>query len=339
MLLPAAGVALALRRGWPELGAIAAIPALAFMLSRFVESTGRKMAMGFLGAVPLLLLMTPDDYRVALDLGGIETPVAAQFAALFLALFPFVLFLAHVAAFQDCLHSPVWWWLSGPWLGGVLLAAWCVLLVVTALLPAYDAGHRQVVRLRESVDLPESQATLVVRSADSLAGVRLQAAADAPPAPGSSGGLRFEGRLLEGPGGAERLELPLPIERIQFEAVAERDMEGAHGAIVCRTRLKLPRSTDGLSYLLSSRSGFRLPDRDQTTRHAYTYTEISPQTDPAREFRLILPEGGDLSVAVRAEAAEDLLGIQPSDGSRVFVYQALVTASRRVLGPEPTAPH
>jgi len=119
LLLPAAGVALALRRGWPELGAIAAIPALAFMLSRFVESTARKMAVGLLGAVPLLLLMTPDDYRVALDLGGIETPVAAQFAALFLALFPFVLFLAHVAAFQDCLHSPVWWGLSGPWLGGV----------------------------------------------------------------------------------------------------------------------------------------------------------------------------------------------------------------------------
>ncbi len=329
LLLPALAVAACLRRDWPEPGAVAAIVVLSFLASLFVQSIGRKLAIGLLGLLPLTLFMTPGDYRVAVDLAGAEIPAWGLFTALFVVSFPFVLFLAHVASFQDCLHSPVWWWVSGPWVGATAFLLWLGALVPAALLPAYDLGHRQVVRLRQSVDLTDRKATLMVHSADSLDGVRLRG---------------IDRQELRGPESDGRIELPFPADRVAFEAGVERDAEGPADAVICRTQLKVPRPTDRLSYRFTSRSGFRVPGRGEETRHSYTYTEVAPQADPSRTFRLLLPEGGDLELQLRADFAEDLLGVDPSGGPRTFVHQGVVVAFRRLLeaagagAPPPASP-
>jgi hypothetical protein len=324
LLLPVVAAGACLRLGWSELAGIASVPVLAFLASLLVRSTGRKLALGLLGALPIALLVSPADYRAAIDLAGLEIPGWALFGALFALVFPFVLFVAHVASFQDCLHSAAWWWLSSPAVGAVLFVAWAGLLVASALLPPYDASHRQVVRLRQRVDLPETRATLMLRSRDTLRGVSLRGLA---------------ARTLAGPEIAETIDLPFPAGRVGLEAEVEAAPEGPAGGVVCRTRLRLPRPTHRLSYIFTSRAGFRIPERDAAARHTYTFTEVAPQTDPERSFRLLLPEGGDLDLAVRAEFADDLLGVEPVDGPRTFVHQGTVVATRRLrvaTGPAPT---
>ncbi len=323
LLLPIGALAASLRLGWPEMGAIAAVPILSFLLSVLVESVGRKLALGLLGALPLFLVLTPGDYRAAVEIGGIEIPPAMLLGALFAAAFPFVLFLAHVACFQDCLHSAAWWWLSGPWVGGFFLLAWIALLAATALLPAYDMGHRQVVRLRQQVDLGPDRATLMIRSQDSLEGVRLRG---------------LGGRVLEGAGVAERLILPFPAGRFGFGAEVSETPEGAERSVTCTARLKLPRPTDRLSWLFTSRSGFRVPDRDPAPRHSYSFVEVAPRVDPSRTFRLLLPASGDLSITVRADVAEDLLDVDPADGPRTFVHQGSILAFRPLISAGAAAP-
>jgi peptidase M28-like protein len=319
LLLPALTIALCLQKGWPDLGALAAVPVLAFTTSLLFQRSARKLALGLAGALPLLMVMNAGDYRLAVDLAGFEIPLWALFCVLGVVVFPFVLFVAHVASFQDCLHSSVWWWLSGPWVGGTAFVLWIGLLAPACLLPAYDREHRQVVRLRQNVDLVEGKASVLIHSGDSLEGIVL-------------GGL--EGRSLHGPESDERLEIPLPpADRLSFETETTSGPGTVEGAVLCRTRLRLPRLADRLSYRFTSRAGFRIPDRGESLRHSYTYSEVTPQTDPARSFPVILQAGADLEIQVRAEFADDLLGIDPSGEARTFVHQGVVTASRRLLGP------
>jgi len=61
--------------------------------------------------------------------------------------------------------------------------------------------------------------------------------------------------------------------------------------------------------------------------------EITPRHDPVGTFRLLVPNGGDLSVELKADFEDDLLGMDAAaDGPRVFVYQATVEGSRHLLG-------
>ncbi len=323
LLLPMTLIAAGLMQGYPELAALAAAPALSILASLWVRSIGRKLALGLVGTVPLALFMTPADYRTALDLGGIDLPVLLLFAVAFAVVFPFVLFVAHVASFQDCLHSRFWWWISGPVVGTAVFVLWLGLAIAAAWLPAYDSDHPQLVRLRQSIDLASRQARLMVRSNDSLQGVALRG---------------LGGRRLDSGEGTERIDLAFPADRIAFEASVTEAPAGEARAVTCLTHLKAARPTDRLSYRFTSRSGFRVTGRDDLLRHGYTFTETAPRLDPERTFRLLLPPGGDLQLALRAEFADDLLDIMPTGGPRVFAHQAIIVDSRHLLGPGPTSP-
>lgn len=323
VLLPMTLMAAGLLKGYPELAALAAAPALSFLASLWVRSIGRKLAIGLFGTVPLVLFMTPTDYRTALELGGMDLPTLALFAVAFAVAFPFVLFVAHVASFQDCLHSRFWWLISGPVVGAAAFVLWLGLAIAAAWLPAYDSRHPQLVRLRQSVDLASGQARLMVRSSDSLRGIVL-------------GGL--EGRTLQSGDGVERIDLGFPADRVAFEASVAEAPAGETRAVTCLTHLKTGRPTDRLSYVFTSRSGFKVPDRGDLLRHGYTFTETAPRLDPHRIFRLLLPPGGDLQLALRAEFADDLLDIMPSGGPRVFAHQAIIVDSRHLLGPGSASP-
>src|SRR5262249_20897101 len=150
----------------------------AFLLSLRLESIGRKLAIGFAGFAPFLFLLTLRDYRALIDLGGVAPPGFALYALAFVLVFPLALYVAHVASFQDCLHSRAWWWLASGRVGLGLLALALVLLGLGALRPAYDYGHRRLVRLRERVEVNERRAGATLRSSDSLAGVRLEGTVD-----------------------------------------------------------------------------------------------------------------------------------------------------------------
>jgi hypothetical protein len=317
-LVPVAAVATALYAGWPEIGALMAWPILAFLASRFTEGIARKFALGLLGAAPLSLLLTLDDYRALVDLGRFEFSGPLLFALLFLCVLPFVLYVAHVAAFQDCLHSHAWRWLSGRWVGGAALVLFLALLLLNARLPPYDDGHRQVVRVRQRIDVQGRRATATFRSADALEGVRL---------------LGLDGRVLGG--AAERLALPFPDGRIAFEAMAQMSGEGTERLAACTVSLRAPRPTDRTRYTFTSRSGFRVPGCGEALRNSYSYTFIAPQPDPVATFNLLVPEGADLSVSLRADFKEDLLGLKPAGSSRVFVHRGTIAASRRLIRPGP----
>lgn len=320
LLPPLAGVAGFLWWGWPEPAAIAAIPAIAFLLSRFVETTARRLALGLLGAAPLLVILSLDDYRMAVEVAGLSVPGWALFGALLAVAFPLVLYLAHVASFQNCLHSPVWWWLSGGRVGAGLLVIALVLIGVNAALPAYDLGHPQVVQVRQRIDLRQGRATVSLGSSDSLRGIRLRGLA--------------ERAIVDGDTIAT-IDLPPPGELVSFEATAATAEAAGGLSVTCATRLAAPRATDRISYLFTSRSGFRVPERDATLRRRYTFTRVAPLVNPAETFRLLLPPGGDLALALRAEFREDLLDLQPEGGPRVFVHQGTIVDSRTLVAPAP----
>ena len=316
-LVPVAWVALALHEGFPEIAVVMAVPILMFLGSLLFESTGRKLALGLGAAAPFFLLLTLRDYRALVDLGGVAPSAWILFGFACVVAFPLVLYLAHVASFQNCLHSRVWWWLSGRHVGLTALVLSVLLLGANAFLPPYDYRHRQLVRLRQRVDLNGRRAVALIRSQDSLRGVRLRG---------------VDMRALDPLETAQQIALPFPSDRIEFAADAAPG-EGPAERVVT-TRLRAPLATDRISYVFSSHSGFRVPGRGEDVRHRYTFTEIIPRRDPVGTFRLLLPEPGDLSVELRAEFEEDLLRLEPlSDGPRVFVHQGTIEGSRSVLGP------
>src|SRR2546425_1145843 len=105
------------------------------------------------------------------------------------------------------------------------------------------------------------------------------------------------------------------------------------GYPVIASRLKAPMRTDRIGYVFASRSGFRVPGRGDTLRHRYTFMELVPRRDPVGTFRLLVPEGGDLSVELKADFQDDLLGINPvAERPSVFVYQASVEGFQPLLG-------
>ncbi len=315
-LVPVLCVVAALRTGWPEIAVFMAWPVAMFLASRFVESTGRKLALGLCAAAPFTTLLTPGDYRTLIELGGVSPPAPVLFGAVFLLAMPFVLYVAHVASFQDCLHSRFWWWLSGRRVGLAALVVSIALAGANAVLASYDYRHRQVVRVRQRVDVQGRRATAMVRSLDTLRGVRLRV-------PGL--------HAIDPEATTDRLDLPFPAGRVAFEASAATG-DGSEERVVT-TELKAPIPTDRISYVFTSRSGFRVPGRGDALRHRYTFVEIAPRHDPVGTFRLLVPDGGDLSVELKADFEDDLLGLDAAaDGPRVFVYQATVEASRHLVG-------
>ena len=61
--------------------------------------------------------------------------------------------------------------------------------------------------------------------------------------------------------------------------------------------------------------------------------EIAPRHDPVGTFRLLVPDGGDLSIELKADFEDDLVGLKAAeDGPRVFVYQASIEGSRQLIG-------
>ena len=316
-LVPVAWVAIALHEGYPEIAVIMAVPILMLLVSLLFESTVRKLALGLGAVAPFFCLMTLRDYGTLLDLGGVSPPAGLLFGIAFVLLFPAVLYLAHVASFQGCLHSRAWWWLSGRRVGLAALTLSLVLLGANSFLPSYDYRHRQIVRLRQRVDLNGERAVAWIRSRDYLRGVRLRGEG---------------GRALDSRETTVRIALPFPSDRIEFAAAAAPAADPEETVVT--TRLKAPLATDRISYVFSSHAGFRVPGRGDDLRHRYTFTEIVPRRDPVGTFHLILPAAGDLSVELRADFDGDLLGLDPvSDGPRVFVHQATIEGSRHVLGP------
>ncbi|HXH28858.1 MAG TPA: hypothetical protein VNL37_07420, partial [Candidatus Polarisedimenticolia bacterium] len=102
--------------------------------------------------------------------------------------------------------------------------------------------------------------------------------------------------------------------------------------VTCTARLRAPLRPQTVGYLFTSRSGFTVPSREGAVRHRYTVLDETARDDGAPLLKLLLPEGGDLAVSVRAEFDADLLGVRAQGGARVFQYQATVTGWRRLLG-------
>jgi hypothetical protein len=317
LLLPLAGLYAALQRDWPELGVFAALPILAFCVSLLTASIGRKLALGLLAVLPFTLLWTLSDYRATVELARLDLPDGLLFGALFVTVLPFVLFVAHVASFQDCLHSRFWWWISGRRIGAVLVVVCLGLAGVNGILPAYGPGHRQLVTVREEIDLDARRATVRFDSVDRLKGIILRGAP----------GQRFDPARTEA-----TLTLPFPGERFGLDAGTAVAAEPGGLRVSCTLRLKTSRPTDRLTYTFTSGAGFRIPESGGGLLHHYAFSTVVPETDPERQFVLILPPaGGDLNVTVRADFEEDMLGLEPAGGPRVFETHAVLRSVRRLL--------
>jgi len=318
LLLPIAGVGAAVLRGWPEIGLFAAMPCLAFCLSLLSASIGRKMALGLAAFLPFTLLLTLPDYRAVVEQARLDLPDGFLFGALFIVALPFVLFVAHVASFQDCLHSRFWWWISGRRIGAAVAIVCLGLAGVNAILPAYSPGHRQLIRVRQDIDLDSRRATVRIDSVDRLKKITLRGAPGQRPDPART---------------AVTLSLPFPAERFGLDAGAAVVADPAGQHVTCTLRLKTSKPTDRLTYTFTSGAGFRLPERGGEPLHHYAYSTVVPETDPERQFVLLLPPaGGDLTVAVRAEFEDDVLGLDPAGGPSVFETHATLRSARRLLG-------
>jgi hypothetical protein len=316
-VIPVSCVAAALHFGWPELAAIMAVPVLAFLASPLLKNTGRKLALGLAAAAPFTLLLSLEDYRTLIDLGGVSLSLPLLFAIAFALALPLVLYVAHVASFQDCLHSRFWWWLSGRRVGVAALALALVLTGVNSILSPYDVRHRQVVRVQQRFDLRTEKGVATIRSRDHLEGVRFDGAGGRLAPPGET---------------SDRFPLDFPAGQVAFDAEVAQG-EGTEERIVT-TRLKAPIPTDRISYVFTSSTGFRVPGRGDGLRHLYTFTEVIPRRDPVGTFRLLVPEGGDLLVELRADFEGDLTGLTPvARGPRVIVHHGIVEGARRLLGP------
>ncbi len=316
LILPVLCVVAGLWTGWSEIAVFMAWPIAMFLASLLVETTGRRLALALGAAMPLTLLFTLEDYRAFTDLGGVSPPTPVLFGVVLVVTLPFVLFVAHVASFQDCLHSRFWWWLSGRRVGLAAAALALALTATNTALASYDYRHRQLVQVRQRVDLQGRRATAMIRSLDNLRGVRLRAP---------------DLRALDSDGTTDRVGLPFPTDRVVFEARVETGT-GPQERIVT-TGLRAPMATDRIGYVFTSRSGFRVPGRGDTLRHRYTFLELVPRRDPIGTFRLLVPDGGDLSVELKADFQDDLLGLDAvAERPSVFAYQAAVEGSVQLLG-------
>ncbi len=318
LLLPAVGVVAGLAVDRPEIAAFPAVPLAAFLISVWTANIGRKVGLGLLGLLPFFLIITPDDYRVLVEVAGIALPGRLLFGIVGIVVLPFALYLAHVAAFQDCLHSRVWWWLSGRRIGAAALFTCVALGVAGAWLPAYDSGHRQVVRIQEIVDLDAGTAEVRVRSDDSLAGV-----------------------VLSGPGvpiaGGRELRIPVPFPMGVFGFDASLEATGGspdQRPVTCHLTLRAPHPTDRIEFTFTSTSGFRVPGEPQGLRHEYRVGVVGARMNPVETVDLLLPGGGDLSVRLEARFAGDLLDLRPQGkATQVLVHRGKVSAQRLLTGP------
>jgi len=317
LLIPAASVAAGLAADLPEIAAFPAVPLAAFIISRLTTSIGRKAGLGLLALLPFLLILTPDDYRVLVEVAGIAPPGRLLFGLVTAVALPFALYAAHVASFQDCLHSRFWWWLSGRRFGGGTILVCGILGAAAAWLPAYDAGHRQVVRILQTLDLDGGTAEVRVTSNDSLDGVVLSGVA-AP--------LTTERET--------RVEVPVPAGRFAFEAILETavGVAGPRPAI-CRLSLKSPHPTDRVEFTFASTAGFRLPVDPGNLRHEYRVGIVAARLDPVETVELILPPGADLSVTLEADFVDDLLDLRARGrDTQVFVHRGRLQARRQLAG-------
>ncbi len=323
LILPAAYATAGLAYGRPDAAGLLAAPALGFLASLLTTRIARKLALGLAGAVPFFMLLSREDYRAAIDLGGLVIPGWILFAGMFAIVFPFVLFVAHVACFHDCLQSSAWRRLSSRWVGGGALAVAVVLLGVAGFLPAYDQDHRPIVRMQQSVDLQERRATATLRSAEWLRGVRLKGRVPI---------------LFDAAETIEQVYVPYRDGPIAFDASAVTAPEGDALGVACTVRLDSPALPATVSYLFTSRTGFRVRGRDGTLRRTYAFTEVRPAEDGPRTFHLLVPGDGDLAVSLRADFDGDIMGIEPEAAGRVFVSRGRVVGSRRLLGATAPAP-
>jgi hypothetical protein len=316
LILPVAGVVVAgFVAGRPEIAAFPAVTTLAFVLSGFTASVGRKIGLGLVALLPFFLLLTPDDYRVLVEVAGVAPSGGALSGLVFVVVLPFAFYAAHVGSFQDCLHSRFWWWLSGRRVGGAALVAAVALGAVAGRLPGYDAGHRQVVMVRQTLDLDNRTAEVRVESDENLRGGVL----------GGNAGRPLSGREM-------RFEAPLPADRFGFEAILEPGaMTGGERQVTCRMSLRSPLATDRVTYRLASKAGFRVPADPESVRHEYRIGLVAARVDPVETMDLILPESADLEVTVEAGFTGDLLAIDPRGrDTQVFVHRGRIRA-RRVL--------
>jgi hypothetical protein len=312
------------RAGWPELAFYPAWIVLILLASRLTASIGWKLALGLLAASPLPLSFAPADYRALVDLGGVVPGGWILYAAAFGVVLPFALYLAHVGAHQDCLHSRAWRMIAGGRVGAGLALAWVGLTLAGAWLPAYDGAHRRVIRVRQTLDLDRRRASASLESAELLYGVRLRGA----------GGMAAEGR-------GTHVDRPFPDAGIEMEARALRPEDAPPGTVTVDLRFRAPWPAERLRATFLSTSGFRVPGRDGGRRSSYTFTTLAPVPDRVERHTLIVPPGGDLRVRLRADFDADLLELRPEGTAAVFVHQGVVAASRMLLrgtGPAATSP-
>ncbi|MGH9749586.1 MAG: hypothetical protein ACRD5D_06575, partial [Candidatus Polarisedimenticolia bacterium] len=314
ILPPLVACAWATRAGWPELAFYPAWIVLLLLASRRIASIGWKLALGLVAALPLLLSFAPSDYRALVDLGGVVPGGWILYAAAFAVVLPFALYLAHVGAHQDCLHSRGWRAIAGGRVGAALALAWVALSLAAAWLPAYDAAHRRVVRVRQTLDLDRRRASASLESAEVLDGVRLRGA----------GGLAALGR-------GTHVDRPFPDGAIELEAHALRPPDAAPGTLTIDIRLRAPWPAERLRATFVSKRGFRVPGRDGGPRSTYTFTTLAPLPDRVERHTLIVPPGGDLRVRLRADFDADLLELKPEGTAAVFVHQGVLGATRVLL--------
>ena len=319
LLLPGLALILALRSGWTELAALPAVTVLSFLGSRFVGSTGRRLALGLLSIVPYALMINLRDYRAAVDLAGVVVSDRILFLGLLALILPVVLYVAHVASFQNCLHSRFWRWLSGGGVGATLGVAWLALAIAAGTLPAYNGRHRQVVRVRQSIDLDQRRAAAMLSSSDTLRDTRLAA----------PGGTRRVGS-----GSIERLAIDFTDERAGLDSDCGSPGGPAGRAVLaCTVGLRAPIAADTVHYRFTSRSGFRIEQGEGPLVRSYNFIDHVAGQDPVRTFQLQVPPGGDLSLTLRAEFEDDLMALWPQGPNQVFVHQGILTVSRRLLEP------
>jgi len=294
----------------PDLGFYYLLPAAATLAASLLRPAAAGLGT-LAGSLPLLALVTPSNYADAVAFLGLSPPPWIAGPAMMLAMLPLALGLSRSM-------PPRMGERAGRLAAAAFLMAGAAFASVNAFSPSYDAAHRRLVRVVETLDLSagtDVRATVRFSSAESLRRIRTDAA----------GLERLDTRATERSVGVDP---PSSLKDLPPPEVSVTNPESSDDSDVrdLRVSATMPAGVDRARITMRSTEPLKLLDDGVwVTRNEFTRRHVSAGAAPSDLFRISGRTGQSVEVEMRIEIAADILGVHPAAEDTVFQCVTLLT--------------